>query len=128
MNKETEYKISILAGGLLILFGSFYNLSRMTNNVVSLIFIVAGITLVVVKTLQLNKYGAGVVQDERTRKISSRGISYSWIITFFALNILFWIDTLKIARISLSQGVGVIIFTMIISAAIFKYILKDREI
>lgn len=128
MNKQKEYQISIIAGGILLLLGSFYHFSGLTNNIISFIVITAGITIVVVKTFQLNKFGAGVYQDERTRKISSRGISYSWLLTFLTLNLLFWIDILDVAKIELNQGIGIIIFVMIISAALFKYILKDKEI
>ena len=128
MKKEKEYKTSIIAGMLLMAFGSFFYFSELASNVVSLIFINLGIILVVVKTIQLNKFGAGVVQDERTRKISTMGISYSWLITFVFLNILFWVDSLQIVSMGLNQGVSIVIFVMILSAVFFKYILKRKNI
>lgn len=128
MTKEKQYTVSIIAGMFLILFGSFYYFSGMASNLIGLLFINAGIILVVVKTLQLNKFGAGVKQDERTRKISTRGISYSWLITFVFLNILFWVDVFQIFNLELSQGISLTIFVMIISAVISKALLKGKEL
>lgn len=128
MTKEKQYKVSIISGMLLILFGSFYYFGGMASNLIGLIFINAGIVLVVVKTLQLNKFGAGVQQDERTRKISTRGISYSWLITFVFLNILFWIDVLKVFNFELSQGISLTIFVMTVSAVASKALLKNKEL
>ncbi len=128
MTKEKQYTISIISGMLLILFGSFYYFSGMAGNLIALLFINAGIILVVFKTLQLNKFGAGVNQDERTRKISTRGISYSWLITFVFLNLLFWVDVFRVINLELSQGISLTIFVMIVSAFISKALLKDKEL
>lgn len=128
MKKKNEYTISIISGMFLILFGSFYYFSGMASNLIALIFINAGIILVVIKTIQLNKYGAGVNQDERTRKISNKGISYSWLITFVFLNLLFWADVLKVVNLDLSQGISLIFFVMIISTVIAKKLFKNKEL
>ncbi len=128
MTKEKQYTISIIAGMLLMLFGSFYYFSGMASNLIALLFINMGIILVVFKTVQLNKFGAGVKQDERTRKISNRGISYSWLATFVFLNILFWVDVMQAVKLELSQGISLVIFVMIISAVVSKALLKDKEL
>ncbi len=128
MTKEKKYTIAIISGVLLILLGSFYYFSGMASNLIGLLFINLGIILVVIKTLQFNKFGAGVKQDERTRKISTRGISYSWLTTFVFLNILFWIDVFQIINLDLSQGISLIFFVMIISAVVFKALLKNKEV
>ncbi len=127
MTKEKKYTISVISGVLLLLFGSFYYFSGMASNLISLLFVNLGIILIVLTTLQFNKFGAGVKQDERTRKISTRGISYSWLTTFVFLNILFWVDVLKIINLELSQGISFVMFVMIVSAVAFKAFLKDKE-
>ncbi len=127
MTKEKQYTVAIISGMLLILLGSFYYFSGMGSNLISLLFINLGIILVVVKTVQLNKFGAGVKQDERTRKISTRGISYSWLTTFVFLNILFWVDVFKVINLELSQGISLMMFVMIVSAVAFKAFLKNKE-
>lgn len=128
MKKEREYQVSIVAGMLLLFFGSLYYFSGLAKNVIALVFINAGIILVVIQTIRLNRFGAGVVQDERTVKVSNIGISYSWLTTFVFLNILFWIDSLQIINMGLNIGVTLAIFVMIVSAVIFKSIFKNREL
>ncbi len=128
MTKEKEYTVSIISGMLLMLLGSFYYFSGMAGNLIGFLFIGLGVVLVVVQTIRLNKLGAGVSQDERTRKISTRGISYSWLITLVFLNILFWIDALEVASIELSQGISLTLLVMIISAVLFKSLLKNKEL
>lgn len=127
MKLKNNYNLtSFFAGLILIALGIAYYLLQIGSNLISLIFINSGLILAVISVLKFNKLGAGLKQDERTRQLSSTGLAYSWLTTFVVLNILFWIDWLKIYRFNLAQGVSLTIFVMIISASIFKWRLNNK--
>ncbi|MEA3343993.1 MAG: hypothetical protein U9Q92_07580 [archaeon] len=128
MKEKRQYVVTVIAGLLLISLGIFCQLTGLANEIISLIFINAGTIMAVIGVIHYNKFGAGLTQDERTRKLGSRALSYSWLITFVMLNIIFWIDYLNIIKITLSQGLGIILFTMVLSAGILQWILKRKGI
>jgi len=128
MNKKKQYVITIIAGLLLISIGIFYHLTDLANENISFIFINVGTVMIVIGVIQFNKSGAGLSQDERTRKLGARALSYSWLITFVTLNIIFWIDFLEIIRLTISQGFGIMLFVMVLSAGNLQWMLKRRGI
>ncbi len=128
MEKKTKYAMTVIAGTILLLLGFFYTAAEMAGKEISLIFITAGATMIIVAMFRYNKLGAGVIQDERTRQISMKGISYSWFVTFLTLNILIWVEYLQLAELTLFQGLGIMLFVMIISANVYKYIFGKRGV
>jgi hypothetical protein len=103
--------------------GFIYQALNLAGNLISLMFINAGIIILVVSTFKYNKLGAGVEQDEMTREISSRSLSYSWLLTFATLNIIFWLDYSGIIVLEIQPLLGFLIFLMIFSSALFKKII-----
>ena len=128
MNERKQYVITILAGLLLISLGVFYQLTDLANEIISLIFINAGTIITFIGVIKFNRFGAGLTQDERTRKLGAIALSYSWLITFVTLNIIFWIDYLEIIRLTISQGLGIMLFVMVLSAGILQWILKRKMV
>lgn len=127
MKNKNKYPLTTFVSGLiLILLGVIYFLTAIGKNLVSLIFINTGLILAVISILKLNKLGAGTKQDERTRQLAGIGLSYSWLLTFVILNLLFWLDWLNLIDLNLSQGVSLTIFVMIISASLFKWQLNTK--
>jgi hypothetical protein len=110
----------MITGLLLMALGFIYQALNLAGNLISLIFINAGIIVLVISTLKYNRLGAGIDQDEMTRKISSRALSYSWLLTFTTLNIIFWLDYLKLFNLTVQSLLGFLIFLMIFSVASFK--------
>jgi hypothetical protein len=68
----------------------------------------------------------GPIHDERTKKLSMIGLSYSWLSTIVLLSLVFWIDYFTIIKFNISQLIGVISFWMIFSAIILQTIFKKR--
>jgi len=128
MKERKQYVITILAGLLLISLGVFYQLTDLANEIISLIFINTGTIITVIGVIHFNKFGARLTQDERTRKLGAIALSYSWLITFVTLNIIFWIDYLKIIGLTISQVLGIMLFVMVLSAGILQWILKRKGI
>jgi uncharacterized membrane protein YidH (DUF202 family) len=126
MKTRKKLGITIIAGMLLMALGFFYQVTGLTGENIGLIFINAGVILMVVAVLKYNKLGAGVRQDEMSRMISSRGLAHSWFLTFVVINLLFWFDSFEILNLTVQQLLGVIIFFMIISASVFKFILAKN--
>jgi cytochrome c oxidase subunit IV len=126
MTKKTNYALTFLAGLLLIGLGITYQLLGAGNPEINFTFINAGTILAVIATLKYNRLGAGVTQDELTRKISARGLAYSWLLTFVAANLLYWVDYFQLVKLAVPQMLGIIIFLMALSAAIFKWALFKK--
>jgi hypothetical protein len=124
MEENQKYWLMIIAGILLIGSGILYQLNDSADQMVSMIAISGGTVFIVVSVLRYNRYGAGIVQDERTRKIGAKALSYSWLLTFILINGLFWIDYLNIFDIGLRASLGLILFAMTISGAGLQYLMK----
>ncbi|MBD3245074.1 MAG: hypothetical protein GF335_03720 [Candidatus Moranbacteria bacterium] len=120
MSKKKKYIVLITAGLILIALGFSYQLLDLAGNLISLVFINSGVIIIVIAVLNFNHLGAGVSQDEMTRKISARALSYSWLLTFALLNILFWVDYLEILKLQTQTFLTIAIFVMLFSAVIFK--------
>lgn len=121
--QKTNYTALMVTGLLLMALGFIYQTLNLAGNLISLMFINAGIIMLVISTLKYNKLGAGVEQDEMTRKISSQALSYSWLLTFATLNIVFWLDYSDIIVLEIQPLLGFLIFLMIFSSALFKKII-----
>ena len=118
MKKSTQYTISIITGLLLLAFGIIDTITNLTSKVISLIFINAGIIIIVVGLIRINQLGNGLTHDERTRKLGARAVSFSWTITFVAVNLFYWINYFKVVDLNLSQVLGLLFFIMILSASL----------
>ena len=123
MTKKTNYTTLMVTGLLLMALGFIYQALNLAGNLISLIFINAGIIILVIATFRYNKLGAGIAQDEMTRQISSRSLSYSWLLTFVTLNVIFWLDYSGIISLEVQHLLGLLIFLMIFSSALFKKII-----
>lgn len=125
---KNQYIMTIIAGIILVFLGIFFQVSNLAEGVIPLIFMNAGTILVVIAVIAHNRYGAGVTQDERTRALGARALSYSWLLTFLLVNVLYWIGYTNVIKIETSQVLGIMLFTMILSAGLFQTILKKRGI
>ncbi|MBD3249667.1 hypothetical protein GF336_06505 [Candidatus Woesearchaeota archaeon] len=125
---KKDYTVTIIAGILLIFLGIFFQVSDLARGMIPLIFMNAGTILIVIAVISHNRYGAGITQDERTRALGARALSNSWLLTFVLVNVLFWIDYTKVLTLSASHILGILLFTMTLSAGIIQSILKKRGI
>ena len=75
-----------------------------------------GTVIIFINFIRNRKYRSGPRKDERTVKIGSYGLAYSWFVSFIALNLLFWIDDLEIIRFTVPQVLAVMFIVMIVTA------------
>ncbi len=75
-----------------------------------------GSIILFVTFIRAKRYRSGPVKDERTIKIGAYGLSYSWLITFILISILFWVEEFELAQITVKQVLAILMFTMIITA------------
>lgn len=127
-NIKKQYMTTIIAGIILVFLGIFFQISGLASGIIPLVFMNAGTILIVIAVISHNRYGAGITQDERTRAIGARALSYSWLLTFVLVNILFWIDYTKVLKLSGSHILGIILFTMTLSGGIIQSFLKRRGV
>jgi len=125
MKRGKKFGLYIVAGVLLTLLGLFYELMMDLNEIITIIFISVGAVLIIGSVLRYTRYGE-VNTDERTRKLGSAAISFSWFLTFVLVNILFWIDYFEILKLSVGQVIGIIVFFMIFSGAILKSLYRKK--
>ncbi|MBD3238186.1 MAG: hypothetical protein GF332_00905 [Candidatus Moranbacteria bacterium] len=120
MTNKRQYLILISLGLILMFLGFVLSHFNIISELSGLVFLNGGIVLSVVSILKFNRFGAGVTQDEMTRNFSSQSLAYSWLITFVAVNIMFWIDYLGVYKFNAQSIFTIIIFLMLFSSAIIK--------
>jgi hypothetical protein len=123
---KKEYMITMIIGLLLVFIGILLQLFSLAGGVLPLVLINAGTILIVIAVVSYNRYGAGISQDERTRQLGARALSYSWLLSFVVVNVLYWVDYTKIVALTVGQALGIMLFTMTLSAGIIQMFLKKR--
>jgi hypothetical protein len=89
----------------------------------------AGSILFFVTYLRLKRAQKGPMKDERTGKIGAYGLSYSWLITFILVSLLFWVEATEIARLTVKGVLIILMFTMIVTAkGIQWYLFRKGDI
>lgn len=94
-----------------------------TGSPASASLISAGIAMLIVTAVTAMRSRDEVPSDERTKKIGAYGITYSWLLTLVLILIFFWIDYLDLAVLGLQAVLGVLLFTMVLSARVFQWFL-----
>jgi hypothetical protein len=95
-------------------------------NMLVLVLLNVSTILIIIGVINSMKGDKGPIHDERTKKLSMIGLSYSWLSTIVLLSLVFWIDYFTIIKFNISQLIGVISFWMIFSAIILQTIFKKR--
>jgi hypothetical protein len=124
--KILYYKRIIILGVIILLIGlilqAFFNLDSSIGSIFTSIG-VAMLVIGIVRSIRRNQFPE---KDERTRKIGSYALSYSWLFTLVLLTILFWLDHLKLVVFSTSALFSLIFFGMLVSANIFRCFLDKK--
>ena len=84
------------------------------------------VILMVLITYTRKKYPERYMKDERTRKLSAYAASWSWLITFITVTILFWIDYVKYIDFSASQMINIIFWLMLSSLMIARWVVFSK--
>ncbi|WP_292468715.1 hypothetical protein [Methanolobus sp.] len=113
--------VLIMAGIVLVAIFEDYQQSG-----ISLINI--GAIILFVTFIRAKRYRNGPVKDERTIKIGAYGLSYSWLITFILIALLFWVEEFGIAQMTVKQILAVLMFTMVVTAKGIQWYLFRKGI
>lgn len=125
---KKEYLFSIIAGIVLLIIGASLVILKVVEGEILMVIFNAGTVLIVIAVAAHIRYGKGVSKDERTRAIGARALSYSWLLTFILVNVLFWMDRSGSVIFSIGSVLGIIMFTMVISAVLMQFFLKIRGV
>jgi hypothetical protein len=86
-------------------------------------FVTFGFILVLLAGSRLYRDENDFLQDERTKKIGSYGLSWSWFLTFIVLFVFFWLDYLGIYKPDAGTLSVILILFMGVSAKAFQWYL-----
>ncbi len=124
MEKRYMYKlflgIVIMAAGMIL--AAFFE----TDALVPLTLIYTGLIIFVLMAFRLFRRGDLPDRDERTKKLSAYGITYSWLLTLVLLTILYWLEYFKLVEFTVNGIFGLLIFFMIISANVFRWYFMQK--
>ena len=88
-----------------------------------------GTIVIFITFVKARRYRNGPVKDERTIKIGAYGLSYSWLITFVLISLLFWIDEFEITQLTVKQVLAILMITMLVTAkGIQWYLFRKGDI
>lgn len=118
---DNRYKYSLYAAIIAVMVGVIAGILQVGNEVVSNILINIGVAIIAVLLVRLRRIGNLPEKDERTKKLGAYGLSYSWLITFLALNLLFWIDRLQFIQLTVSGVIFILFILMLATAKGFQW-------
>ncbi len=118
---DNRYKYSLYAAIIAVVIGVLASILQVGNEDVSNILINIGVAIIVVLLVRLRRNGNLPEKDERTKKLGAYGLSYSWLTTFVALNLLFWIDRLQFIQLNVSGVIFILFVLMLVTAKGFQW-------
>lgn len=127
-NMKKIYKYKLALGLVLLLMGifePFQNIFRFSP----FILIEMGIIVIIVTVVRHFRLGKQPVNDERTKKLSSYGVAYSWLLTIIAIALLVWVDLLELVVLSARDVLLILFLIMILSVNVFKwYFMRKADV
>jgi TRAP-type C4-dicarboxylate transport system permease large subunit len=128
-NIKKEHRHKLALGVILMLAGMLSAAFLEVDASVSIFLIVMGLVMFIITAFRLFRSGDLPDRDERTKKLASYGIAYSWILTLVLITVLYWIEFLDLAELTAETTLGVLLFFMIISANVFRwYFMRKGDI
>ncbi|MCQ6963161.1 hypothetical protein PV02_05030 [Methanolobus chelungpuianus] len=108
--------VLIMAGVALMAF--LENYQEMSIGLIN-----AGSVIIFVTFIRARRYRSGPLKDERTVRIGSYGLSYSWFVTLVVVAVLFWVNYFGILQLTVDQVLGLLILVMAVTAKGFQWYL-----
>lgn len=120
--KKEYYYAGMILGALMVITGLVLSVLSYTGGPggVGSGIVTGGIILLVICLLSLKKPHERDIRDERSLKIGTWAMAYSWYLTFFVVNVMFWLSYIKIVKIDSYVLMGVLILLMPISTVAFQ--------
>ncbi len=118
---DNRYKYSLYAAIAAVVIGILASTLQVGDEEISNILINIGVAIIAVLLVRLRRTGNLPEKDERTKKLGAYGLSYSWFITFLMLNLLYWIDRLHFAQLTVSNVIFILFILMLVTAKGFQW-------
>jgi peptidoglycan/LPS O-acetylase OafA/YrhL len=122
--KKKEYNYAgAVVGGIMIVAGlvlSAFSYS-ITGETAGSGLLTGGIILFVICFISLRKSADSDIRDERSLKIGTWAISYSWYLTFLVVIVMFWLSYLDLVAIDAFAALGILIMLMPLSTVAFQW-------
>ena len=124
---KIENKISIaVAVGFLALGMILSNYpGSVSSGILSGTFAI-GLSMLFTSLYKHFKYGEGVEQDERTRKVMYRALAGSWFATLILTTVLMFADRLNI-RLDIRGALSIVFFFMVFTFSAFNWYFEKKE-
>lgn len=124
MNERTRTATLML--GTVLLLAGLAGLLRGTSDIVSMSLTITGVIMIALGVVFSMRAEQEQRMDERIRKLSTRGLAWSWLITFLIIGALVWNDLLGIIALTVQHNLAIIYAAMILSAFAFQRYLYRR--
>lgn len=127
--KKKEYNYAgAVAGALMLIAGLIISVfsSFSGEDIAGPGMITGGIILLVICLVSLKKSQDSDIRDERSLKIGTWAISYSWYLTFLVVIVMFWLSYLDIFTVQTDSAFGVLILLMPLSAVAFQWYFSKK--
>jgi|GEM_PF-1652314 len=111
--------VYILWGAAIILNGGSYETAKSATFPMNII--VAVLIYISVFTKLKGKSWFEYWHDERTKKISGRAFTYSWLATFLFVCMLVGLDSFNLLTVTVSQVLAIIFFFMLIGSIMIQW-------
>jgi heme/copper-type cytochrome/quinol oxidase subunit 2 len=121
LEKYTKTMYSIAAILIMAGVGMVAFLENYQEMAISLINM--GAVIIFVTFIRAKRFKNGPMKDERTVKIGSYGLSYSWFVTLIVVAVLFWVNYFGIVQLTVDQVLGLLILVMAVTAKGFQWYL-----
>ncbi|MDY0387864.1 MAG: hypothetical protein RBT65_12220 [Methanolobus sp.] len=129
MTDDKKYtKMSYTSAVIMILIGVFLVATNEEKQAAGTGFINAGSMIILLTFIKARTYRNGPVKDERTIKIGAYGLSYSWLITFILISLLFLVEATGIIQMTVKHVLALLMFTMIVTAKGIQWYLFRKGI
>ncbi|MCD1294375.1 hypothetical protein CUJ83_05100 [Methanocella sp. CWC-04] len=119
---KNRHRIGLMAGVAALLLSILIKMYYPSADMIIFISLFnAGIMLIIFNVYYIFKNGETVDADERTKRISSTAMSYSWFITFISICILVWADYFGIISLTGMQALMIVMIMMSVLIIVFKW-------
>lgn len=109
----------LLIGALIALFSDYYHEDA------SVLFSMSGV-MVFIAYIKKRSLMDGPIKDERTDRIGSYGLSYSWFFTICVLCSLYLLDNFKLIQLTTGQTLIFLLLVMLLTAKGSQWYLFKR--
>lgn len=126
MEAKSKYSWRLMVGPVLLLGGILLGIFWQGIDPIIVSVVTAMGAAFIVSGIRMMKYGDAYKGDERIRKIGAYAAAYSWWLTYVAIAILYLVEYLNIATLSVEGVLGILLFTTALCQIVIRWVLMRR--